>query len=138
MQNGAPLTMLAFQRGLPGEWGHYIVILTVLLFAISTAIAWSYYGDRCAVYLFGERAVLPYKFVFVCMHFLGAVAPLAIAWVLADVVLFVAIVPNLIAVVILTPKIKEMTDSYFARRPWVENAEVHRRLVQERRSGRRS
>ncbi len=138
VQNGAPLTMLAFQRGLPGEWGHYIVILTVLLFAISTAIAWSYYGDRCAVYLFGERAVLPYKFVFVCMHFLGAVAPLAIAWVMADVVLFVAIVPNLIAVVILTPKIKEMTDSYFARRPWVENAEVHRRLVQERRSGRRS
>ena len=135
VQNGAPLTMMAFQRGLPGEWGHYIVILTVLLFAVSTAIAWSYYGDRCAVYLFGERAVLPYKFVFVCMHFLGAVAPLAVAWVLADVVLFVAIIPNLIAVVILTPKVKEMTESYFARRPWVENAEVHRRIIEERRSG---
>src|SRR5690606_36911901 len=50
--NGAPLTMAAFQRGLPGNWGQYIVILTVLLFAISTAIAWSYYGDRCAYYLF--------------------------------------------------------------------------------------
>ena len=135
VQNGAPLTMMAFQRGLPGEWGHYIVILTVLLFAVSTAIAWSYYGDRCAVYLFGERAVLPYKFVFVCMHFLGAVAPLAVAWVLADVVLFVAIIPNLIAVVILTPKVKEMTESYFARRPWVENAEAHRRIIEERRSG---
>ncbi len=138
VQNGAPLTMLAFQRGLPGEWGHYIVVLTVLLFAISTAIAWSYYGDRCAVYLFGERAVLPYKFVFVVMHFLGAVAPLALAWVLADVLLFAAAVPNLIAVVILAPKVKELTDSYFSRRPWIENAEVHRRNVEQRRLGKKS
>ena len=135
VQNGAPLTMLAFQRGLPGEWGHSIVVLTVLLFAISTAIAWSYYGDRCAVYLFGDRALLPYKFVFVLMHFLGAVAPLAVAWVLADVVLFLAAVPNLIAVVILTGKVKQMTDSYFSRKPWIANAEVHRRRVQERRLG---
>lgn len=133
VQNGAPLTMLAFQRGLPGEWGHYIVVLTVLLFAISTAIAWSYYGDRCAVYLFGDRALLPFKVVFVGMHFLGAVAPLALAWVLADVFLFVAVVPNVIAVIILTPKVKELTDSYFERKPWIENAQVHRRVVNERR-----
>jgi len=135
VQNGAPLTMLAFQRGLPGEWGHFIVILTVLLFAISTAIAWSYYGDRCAVYLFGDRALMPYKFVFVIMHFLGAVAPLTVAWVLADVVLFVAAVPNLLAVVILAPKVKELTESYFERKPWIENAEVHHRRMEERRSG---
>jgi AGCS family alanine or glycine:cation symporter len=135
VQNGAPLTMLAFQRGLPGEWGHLIVVLTVLLFAISTAIAWSYYGDRCAVYLFGDRALMPFKLVFVIMHFLGAVAPLTVAWVLADVVLFVAAVPNLIAVIVLAPKVKALTDSYFERKPWVENAEVHRRRKEERRSG---
>jgi AGCS family alanine or glycine:cation symporter len=133
VQNGAPLTMLAFQRGLPGEWGHWIVVITVLLFAISTAIAWSYYGDRCAVYLFGDRALMPYKVVFVIIHFLGAVAPLTVAWVLADVVLFVAAVPNLIAVIILTPRVKVLTDSYFERRPWLENAEVHRRRMEERR-----
>ena len=136
VQNGAPLTMLAFQEGLPGEWGHYIVVLTVLLFALSTAIAWSYYGDRCAMYLFGYRAILPYKMIFVVMHFLGAVAPLTVAWVLADVVLFVAAVPNLIAMVLLTGKVKEMTDSYFARRPWIANAEVRRRLMEERRRAR--
>jgi AGCS family alanine or glycine:cation symporter len=136
VQNGAPLTMLAFQRGLPGEWGQYIVLLAVLLFAISTAIAWSYYGDRCAVYLFGDRALLPYKFVFIVMHFLGAVAPLAVAWDLADVVLFVAAAPNLIALLILTPKVKALTDSYFTRKPWIENAEVHRRAVENRRLGR--
>ncbi len=131
-QNGAPLTMLAFQRGLPGDWGHYIVILTVLLFGISTAIAWSYYGDRCAFYLFGEKAVLPYKLIFVGMHFVGAVVPLAVAWTLGDIFLGLVIIPNLIAVVVLTPKVKEITDSYFKRRPWVENAEVHRRVVAER------
>lgn len=136
VQNGAPLTMLAFQRGLPGEWGHYIVVLTVLLFAISTAIAWSYYGDRCAMYLFGDRAILPYKVFFVVMHFLGAVAPLTVAWVLADVVLFVAAAPNLIAMVLLTGKVKEMTDSYFKRQPWIENAEVRRRLMEERKRSR--
>jgi alanine or glycine:cation symporter, AGCS family len=132
-QNGAPLTMLAFQRGLPGDWGHYIVILTVLLFAVSTAIAWSYYGDRCAFYLFGEKAVLPYKIVFVGMHFVGAVVPLAMAWTLGDIFLGLVIIPNLIAVVVLTPKVKEITQSYFDRKPWLENAEVHRRLVEERR-----
>ena len=77
-ETGAPLTMLGFQYGLPGEWGQMIVVVGVLLFAISTAIAWSYYGDRCAHYLFGPKAVLPYKIAFIFMHFLGAVAPLAL------------------------------------------------------------
>ncbi len=132
-QTGAPLTMVAFQRGLPGDWGHYIVLLTVLLFGISTAIAWSYYGDRCAYYLFGEKAVLPYKIVFVAMHFVGAVVPLAVAWTLGDVFLGLVIIPNLIALIFLTPKVIEASKSYFERKPWIENAEVHRRVVEEQR-----
>ena len=135
-QNGAPLTMVAFQRGLPGNWGHYIVIFTVLLFAISTAIAWSYYGDRCAFYLFGEKAVLPYKIVFVIMHFVGAIVPLYVAWALGDIFLGIVILPNLLAVILLTPKVKELSASYFERKPWIENAEVHRRVVEEQRYGR--
>jgi alanine or glycine:cation symporter, AGCS family len=134
-QNGAPLTMMAFRRGLPGDWGHYIVILTVLLFAVSTAIAWSYYGDRCAYYLFGERAVLPYKLVFVMMHFVGAISPLVFIWALGDIFLGLVIIPNLLAVVILTPKVRELANSYFERKPWLENAEVHRRIVEARRKG---
>ncbi len=120
-QNGAPLTMAAFRRGLPGDWGHYIVLLTVLLFAISTAIAWSYYGDRCARYLFGEAAVLPYKLAFVGIHFLGAVVPLAVAWTIGDVFLGLIIIPNLIAMIALTPKVKEITRSYFQRKPWLQS-----------------
>ena len=61
-----------------GSWGGYIVVLSVLLFAISTAISWSYYGDRCANYLFGPKAILPYKVVFVIMHFVGAIFALSI------------------------------------------------------------
>jgi alanine or glycine:cation symporter, AGCS family len=136
VRTGAPLTMLAFSRGLPGQWGHYIVILSVLLFAISTSIAWSYYGDRCAYYLLGPRAVLPYKMVFVFMHFLGAVLPLASIWALGDIFLGVVILPNLLAVILLSGLVIRLTDSYFERQPWRENYEVHRRIVEERKAGR--
>ena len=134
-ESGAPLTMLGFQRGLAplGNWGHYIVLFSVLLFAVSTAIAWSYYGDRCANYLFGHQAVLPYRIVFVIMHFLGAVVPLGVAWALGDVALALVIVPNLIALLLLSGQVKSMTDSYFQRKPWEENAEVHKRVIESKR-----
>ena len=120
-ESGAPLTELGFRRGLAplGDWGHYIVIVSVLLFGISTAIAWSYYGDRCANYLLGHSAVLPYKMMFVVMHFVGAVLPLTVIWNLGDLFLAIVIVPNLIALVILVPKVVEDTNSYFQRRPWL-------------------
>ncbi|MDT8341550.1 MAG: sodium:alanine symporter family protein [Longimicrobiales bacterium] len=118
VESGAPLTMLGFQRGLPGTFGQYIVLISVLLFAVSTAISWSYYGDRCAHYLFGSRAIIPYKAVFVLMHFLGAVVPLAVVWALGDVALAIVIIPNLIALILLSGKVKEMSESYFERKPW--------------------
>ncbi|HSG47248.1 MAG TPA: amino acid carrier protein, partial [Longimicrobiales bacterium] len=118
VESGAPLTMLGFERGLPGTFGQYVVLISVLLFAVSTAISWSYYGDRCAYYLFGTRAIIPYKMVFVGMHFLGAVVPLAVVWALGDVALSIVIIPNLIALLLLSGKVKEMTDSYFERKPW--------------------
>lgn len=120
VESGAPLTIEAFQRGLSGlgSWGGMIVVICVLLFAISTAISWSYYGDRCANYLFGPKAVLPYKIAFVAMHFVGAVLPLALIWNFGDIFLAIVIVPNLIALIMLTPKVVEETKSYFERKPW--------------------
>jgi AGCS family alanine or glycine:cation symporter len=129
-ESGAPLTMYAFERGLPGNWGKYIVLISVFLFAISTAISWSYYGDRCANYLFGHRAVLPYKLAFVTMHFIGAILTLAVVWTLGDVFLGIVILPNLLALILLSGKVVQMTRSYFERRPWIENREVHRRIKQ--------
>ncbi len=134
VESAAPLTMLAFEKGLPGRWGDYVVLVSVILFAISTAISWSYYGDRCANYLFGAKAILPYKLVYVMMHFVGAVLPLTVAWDLGDVFLGIVIFPNLIALLLLSPIVVQLTRSYFQRKPWLENAQVHRRLQEERRA----
>lgn len=122
VESGAPLTAMAFGVGLPGTFGQFIVVTSVLLFAVSTAISWSYYGDRCANYLWGPKAILPYKAVFVVMHFVGAVAPLAVVWSLGDVALAIVIVPNLIALLLLSGQVREMTTSYFERKPWIGNA----------------
>ncbi len=125
VESGAPMTMAAFRRGLSplGDWGHYIVVLSVLLFGISTAIAWSYYGDRCANYLFGAKAIVPYKILFVLFHFLGARAALDAVWDLGDVLLAIVIWPNLIALALLAPKVVDMTRDYFERKPWQESKE---------------
>ena len=121
VENAAPLTAAAFREGLAplGDWGHLIVVFGVLLFGISTAISWSYYGDRCAHYLFGQRALLPYKMLFLAAHFLGAVLPLAVVWALGDVALAIVIWPNLLALIFLAPTVVEETKSYFERKPWV-------------------
>jgi AGCS family alanine or glycine:cation symporter len=134
-ESGAPLTQQGFRRGLSplGDWGHLIIVLAVFLFALSTAISWSYYGDRCANYLFGSVAVLPYKVAFVAMHFVGAVLPLAVIWNLGDVFLAVVIIPNLFALLLLSGQVVTETRSYFDRKPWLENEKKHQEL---KRSGR--
>jgi AGCS family alanine or glycine:cation symporter len=134
VEGGAPLTMLGFRRGLSaiGDFGHYIVLISVLLFGISTAIAWSYYGDRCATYLWGPKAVMPYKIAYVAMHLVGAVIAPAVAWDLGDIFLGIVILPNLLALVILSGQVRKMMDSYFERKPWIENAEVRRQLKEGR------
>ena len=122
IENGAPLTALAFQKGLSplGSWGSHVVLLSVLLFAISTAISWSYYGDRRANYLWGPKAILPYKIVFVIMHFAGAVFSLSTVWTLGDVALGMVTFPNLIALLLLSGVVARLTKSYFERKPWLE------------------
>ena len=124
--------MAAFSQGLPGTWGNIVVLISTILFAVSTAISWSYYGDRCANYLFGHKAVLPYKLAYVAMHYVGAVVPLAVVWAMGDIALSIVIIPNLIALVLLSPQVKEMTRSYFERRPWEDNARVHKELKGKR------
>jgi AGCS family alanine or glycine:cation symporter len=134
-ETGAPLTSVAFERGLSnvglGAFGRLIVMISVLLFAVSTAISWSYYGDRCANYLFGVKGIFPYKIVFVIMHFVGATVPLATIWVLGDVALGMVTFPNLIALILLSGVLVQLTKSYFERKPWLDVEEAKRR-AQER------
>lgn len=112
VENGAPMTALAFEQGL-GDIGKYLVILCVFLFAVSTAISWSYYGDRCSMYLFGKPSILPYKLVFVIMHFVGAVAGLNMIWGIGDTAIAVLTIPNVLALILLSGIAKKLTDDYF-------------------------
>lgn len=116
--NGSPLTAWGFQKGLApilGHWGYLIVTIGVVLFGISTAISWSYYGDRAVVYLFGPVWVVPYKILFCVMNFLGAVFSLEIVWNFGDSALGLMSLPNLIALVLLNKKVRGLTNEYFSR-----------------------
>ncbi len=115
--NGSPMTAYAFAKGLHflGGWGNYIVTISVVLFALSTAISWSYYGDRGAQFLWGDRAILPYKLVYVVMNFLGGIFSLEVVWGYGDIALGLMAIPNLIAIIFLAKKVRELTNDYFSR-----------------------
>ena len=138
VENGAPMTALAFEQGL-GHTGKYLVILCVFLFAVSTAISWSYYGDRCSMYLFGTQSILPYKLVFVGMHFVGAVAGLNTIWGIGDTAIAVLTIPNVLALILLSGIAKKLTDDYFnAFKPGMtrkEYLDVARTRKQSRQTG---
>ena len=115
--NGAALTAWAFSHGLepifPG--GRYIVTIAVPLFAYSTMIAWSYYGDRSVSFLWGPRAVLPYRVVFVVFTFVGATLALPLVWDMADVSNGLMAAPNLVALIALARLARREYDDYFRR-----------------------
>ncbi|MFH0882923.1 MAG: sodium:alanine symporter family protein [bacterium] len=115
LRNGSPLTAQAFETGLPGKWGGYVVTFGVLLFAVSTAISWSYYGDRAITYLIGPRGVRPYRYIYVLIVFIGANASLGIVWSFGDIVLSMMAIPNLAALFLLAPKIQQLKENYFSR-----------------------
>jgi AGCS family alanine or glycine:cation symporter len=117
MQNGSPLTAWAFQRGLgklAGGYGHLLITLAVFLFGLSTAISWSYYGDRSILYLAGPKWVVPYRVVFCVAHFLGAVYSLELVWAFGDMALGLMTIPNLISILLLTGVVKGWTREYVA------------------------
>jgi AGCS family alanine or glycine:cation symporter len=113
LQNSSALTTWAFESEL-GAFGTWVVTLSVFLFALSTTISWSYYGDRCAEYLFGIRAVPIYRWFYVGFVFLGAVLALEVVWTYGDMALGLMAAPNLIAIFVLTSRVRKATDEYFA------------------------
>jgi AGCS family alanine or glycine:cation symporter len=116
-QNSSALTAWAFRVGFKrlGNFGNYIVTICVFLFALSTIISWSYYGDRSVEYLFGVKYVMIYRAVYVCFTYMGSVLALETVWTYGDVALGSMCVPNLIAVLLLSPKLVEFTKDYFSR-----------------------
>jgi len=107
------LTNRAFQKGFFGEYGSYIVTLGILLFAFSTAIAWSYYGDRSIIYLFGPKAVMPYRLVYVLGFFWAATADTTLVWHLSAVAIVLMTLPNLFGITVLHKEMKETVKEYW-------------------------
>jgi AGCS family alanine or glycine:cation symporter len=115
LKNGAELTAMGFAKGLPGRWGSLIVTVAVILFAVSTGISWSYYGDRSVEYLLGSWAIPIYRWVFIFFFFLGGILPLSAVWTFGDVALGLMTIPNLIALLFLTGFTVKLTRDYFSR-----------------------
>jgi AGCS family alanine or glycine:cation symporter len=115
-QTGAELTSTAFSTGLPGEWGHLIVAIGLVLFAYSTMLGWCYYGEKSVEYLAGPAVVKPYRLVFVLLIGVGALLRLDLVWGLADIFNGLMAVPNLIALLLLTPVVVSETRDYLASR----------------------
>ena len=113
--NGSLLTSLAFKEGLSWliPFGDKIITLGVLLFAISTVISWSFYGDRATEYLFGEKAIPIYRILYIIFVFVGAIATLEAMWAFGDAALGFMTFPNLISIIMLSGVLKKMTNNYF-------------------------
>jgi AGCS family alanine or glycine:cation symporter len=113
--HSASLTALAFTKGFFGESGKYIVSIGLLLFAFSTAIAWSYYGDRAMTYLLGPRSVMPYRVVYVAGFVWAAVSDTTLVWTLSAVAIVVMTLPNLFGIFLLRKEMKESVNEYWVK-----------------------
>ncbi len=109
---GAALTAHAFASSL-GPAGAAVVGIGLSLFAFSTIIAWSYYGDRSAHFLFGESAVQPYRVIFTFLVLIGAAVPLKLVWNIADVTNILMALPNLLSLALLAGLVQRMKNTYF-------------------------
>ncbi|MEM9338282.1 MAG: amino acid carrier protein [Bacteroidota bacterium] len=111
--HSAPLTAVAFTRSFFGNFGQYIVSIGLLLFAFSTAISWSYYGDRAMTFLFGSKSVNYYRVVYVVGFFIASFADTTIIWTLSGITIAVMTLPNLVGILILHKDMKDTLASFW-------------------------
>ncbi|MCI8586430.1 MAG: alanine:cation symporter family protein [Lachnospiraceae bacterium] len=114
--SGTTLTASAFASVIPH--GDKFVAIAIMMFAFSTILGWSYYGERAVEYLFGIKGILPYKVIFVIVIFFGCTASLSLVWDIADTLNGFMSVPNLIAVTLLSGEVVEMTRSYLKKKQY--------------------
>ena len=113
---GAALAARAFETGLPGVWGDIIVTSGIVLFAFSTIIGWSYYGETGMVYLFGAAAAMPYRLLWLVFIYLGATGSLQVIWDVSDTLNGLMAIPNLIAVLGSIPLLLRLQREFFAEK----------------------
>ncbi|NMH66838.1 alanine/glycine:cation symporter family protein [Shewanella salipaludis] len=112
-ENGSALTSFAFSHALP--FGNYIVAVALAIFAFTTMLGWSFYSEKCVQYLFGIKAVKPFRLVWTLVVPLGAVSSLNFVWLLADTLNAMMAIPNLIALALLSPVVFGLTREYFRK-----------------------
>ncbi len=113
-ETGAELSQMAFNRGMPGL-GDFVVGFGLMIFAFSTILAWCYYGQVCVAFLFGLKGIIPYRLLYIAFIFVGAVVKLDLVWTFSDMMNGLMIVPNLIALLVLSPVVFRVTRDYFTR-----------------------
>lgn len=128
--NGAPLTEAAFASAFPAI-AKYILSGGLTLFAFTTIIGWNYYGERCVEYLFGVKAIMPYRIFYICLVGMGVFLKLDMIWILADIVNGLMAIPNLIALLGLSGVVVAETKLYFEH--W-EKVHSRRKQIAELRS----
>lgn len=111
-ESGASLTAMAFGQSFPG--GEWVVTVGVIFFATTTMIGWSFYGERCVVYLFGTRGILPFRVLWVAAIPVGAGLNLGIVWLIADTLNAFMAIPNLVALLLLSPVVFKLSKVYFS------------------------
>ncbi|MBB4315186.1 alanine/glycine:cation symporter family protein [Roseospira marina] len=114
-QTGAELSALAFDTGLPG--GDWIVTIGLVVFAFTTILGWSYYGERAAQFIFGPKVVLPFRLLWVVGVVVGAVGNLGLIWTVADIMNALMAIPNLIALIALSGTVFAVSRTYFKSLP---------------------
>ncbi len=110
--SGAALTSAAFAQALPGV-GNYLVAISLAIFAFTTIIGWSFYGERCVEFLLGVKAIKPYRILWVLAIPVGATLSLDFVWLLADTLNAMMAIPNLIAIMVLSPVVFKLTREFF-------------------------
>lgn len=114
-EKGASLSAAAFESALPGI-GSYLLAIALLIFTFTTILGWSYYGEKCWIYIAGRRTVLPFRILWVLAVFGGAVFQLDFVWLLADTLNALMAIPNLIALLLLFPVVLKLTRDYFDKK----------------------
>lgn len=115
-ETGAALAGRAFSAGLPGEWGHFIVSTSIVLFAYSTLVGWAYYGETGITFLFGARAAVPYRLLWIVFVFVGAIGQLQLVWNIADTLNGLMALPNLIGVLGSLALLRRLMREFFSAR----------------------
>ena len=113
-ESGAALSAAAFESAMPGV-GAALLTIAPVVFALPTILGWSYFGEKCWEFLVGTKAIWPFRIIWVLAVPFGAIAQLDFAWLLADTLNGLMAIPNLVALLLLSPVVVKLTKEYFAR-----------------------